>query len=222
MTSIILIDENSPDTLVYDSGKEIFVYDTTFSTELFSRCVYIKNWTTLHWFWKSTRSHTYNLQFFTENNSHSTIRFLLLAALDVTQELTLSSRMVGGHSSTNIHILSLVGGGWNINLNGIVHIEENLSRVRGHILEENIFLGSRGSIRGIPSLIVHSDDVEAGHAARIERIPDEKLYYLRARGIPRDDASVLMIESSVHELMNWFGDDIHAAVSSEVLDILRQ
>lgn len=44
---------------------------------------------------------------------------------------------------------------------------------------------------------MHSDDVEAGHAARIERIPDEKLYYLRARGIPRDDATVMMIRSSV-------------------------
>lgn len=39
--------------------------------------------------------------------------------------------------------------------------------------------------------------MEAGHAARIEKIPDEKLYYLRARGIPRDDASVMMIESAV-------------------------
>lgn len=44
---------------------------------------------------------------------------------------------------------------------------------------------------------MHSDDVEAGHAARIERISDEKLYYLRARGIPRDDATVMMIRSSV-------------------------
>lgn len=39
--------------------------------------------------------------------------------------------------------------------------------------------------------------MEAGHAARIERVSDEKLYYLRARGIPKDDATVMMIESSV-------------------------
>lgn len=44
---------------------------------------------------------------------------------------------------------------------------------------------------------MHSDDVQAGHAARIERVSDEKLYYLRARGIPHDDATVMMIRSSV-------------------------
>lgn len=101
---------------------------------------------------------------------------------------------------TNIHILSLVGESGIIELNGTVQIDAHIAKVKGHILEENIFLGSKGSIRGIPSLLVHSDDVEAGHAARIERVSDEKLYYLRSRGIPKDDATVMMIESAVRNL----------------------
>ena len=42
--------------------------------------------------------------------------------------------------------------------------------------------------------------MQAGHAARVERVSDEKLYYLRSRGIPKDDATVMMIESSIRSL----------------------
>lgn len=85
-------------------------------------------------------------------------------------------------------------------------------------MEENIFLGSKGSIRGIPSLLVHSDDVEAGHAARIERVSDEKLYYLRSRGIPKDDATVMMIESAVAGVFEGL-DELHR---DQVLEEVRQ
>lgn len=81
-------------------------------------------------------------------------------------------------------------------------------------MEENIFLGSKGSIRGIPSLLVHSDDVEAGHAARIERVSDEKLYYLRSRGIPKDDAIVMMIESAVRNLFS----DLETKYQPEIME----
>jgi Fe-S cluster assembly scaffold protein SufB len=86
-------------------------------------------------------------------------------------------------------------------------------------LEENIFLGSKGSIRGIPSLLVHSDDVEAGHAARIERVSDEKLYYLRSRGIPKDDAIVMMIESAVAGLFEGLDGKYQDEVMDKVLKI---
>jgi Fe-S cluster assembly scaffold protein SufB len=100
-----------------------------------------------------------------------------------------------------------------------VQIDANIAKVKWHILEENIFLGSKGNIRWIPSLFVHSDDVEAGHAARIERISDEKLYYLRARGIPKDDASVMMIQSSILALFEGLSEQRKEEIMQEVLQI---
>ncbi len=138
----------------------------------------------------------YSLQFVTDSGE-SIVRMLLLATQNEKLKTNIYSTLTASHTLTNIHILSLVGESGIIELNGTVQIDTNISKVKGHILEENIFLGSKGNIRGIPSLLVHSDDVEAGHAARIERISDEKLYYLRSRGIPKDDATVMMIESSV-------------------------
>jgi Fe-S cluster assembly scaffold protein SufB len=61
--------------------------------------------------------------------------------------------------------------------------------------------------------------VEAGHAARIERVSDEKLYYLRARGIPKDDATVMMIESSVAGLIEGLEEQYQEKVLSKVMQI---
>ncbi len=61
--------------------------------------------------------------------------------------------------------------------------------------------------------------MEAGHAARIERVSDEKLYYLRARGIPKDDATVMMIESSVAGLIEGLEEQYQEKVLSKVMQL---
>lgn len=61
--------------------------------------------------------------------------------------------------------------------------------------------------------------MEAGHAARIERVSDEKLYYLRARGIPKDDATVMMIESSVAGLFEGLGEKYQDVIREKVMKL---
>lgn len=195
MKEIILIDETSDLELHFDQGGEVLVYDQT-HTDALSRKVTISNNTKLRWYGAISGQNIYDLQFITQSGE-SIVRILLLATADEKLTTTIHSTLQSSQTVSNIHILSLVGESGIIELNGIVQIDANISGVKGHILEENIFLGSKGNIRWIPSLLVHSDDVEAWHAARIERVSDEKLYYLRARGIPKDDATVMMIESAV-------------------------
>lgn len=55
-------------------------------------------------------------------------------------------------------------------------------------------------MRGLPTLLVHSNDVKASHACNMERISDDKLFYLRSRGLPREDATVLMLESYIAKI----------------------
>ena len=160
----------------------------------------------------------YSLQFVTEAGE-SIVRMLLLATQDEKLKTNIYSTLSHSHTVTNIHILSLVGESGTIELNGTVQIDANITKVKWHILEENIFLGSKGNIRWIPSLLVHSDDVEAGHAARIERVSDEKLYYLRSRGIPKDDAIVMMIESSVAGLFEGLESQYRKIIQQQVMKL---
>lgn len=196
MQDLLFIDEKSHLELHFDQGGEVVVYDQTKTDSTLARKVVVSHNTRLTWYGVVSGNCDYSLQFVTDSGE-SIVRMLLLATQNEKLKTNIYSTLTASHTLTNIHILSLVGESGIIELNGTVQIDANISKVKGHILEENIFLGSKGNIRGIPSLLVHSDDVEAGHAARIERISDEKLYYLRSRGIPKDDATVMMIESSV-------------------------
>lgn len=217
MKEIILIDETSDLELHFDQGGEVVVYDQT-HTDALSRKVTISKNTKLRWYGAISGQNTYDLQFITQSGE-SIVRILLLATADEKLTTTIHSTLQSSQTVSNIHILSLVGESGIIELNGTVQIDANISGVKGHILEENVFLGSKWNIRGIPSLLVHSDDVEAGHAARIERVSDEKLYYLRARWIPKNDATVMMIESGVAGLFEGLGEEYQEEILEKITKI---
>lgn len=214
----LLIDEKSSVQLSFDQGGEVIVYDQTHADGSLIRKVVVSHNTKLTWYGVMSGNSDYSLQFVTESGE-SIVRILLLATQDEKLKTNIYSTLSAFHTVTNIHILSFVGDSGIIELNGTVQIDANIAKVKGHILEENIFLGSKGNIRGIPSLLVHSDDVEAGHAARIERVSDEKLYYLRSRGIPRDDATVMMIESAVAGLFEGLSEQYRNEVMGQVMKI---
>lgn len=215
---MILIDEKSSQELHFDQGGEVVVFDQTDTKEPLIRQVTISNNTKLRWCGVVSGDNDYSLQFQT-HSGESVVRMLLLATNNEQLKTTIYSTLSDSHTITNIHILSLVWDSGAIVLNGTVQIDSNISKVKWHILEENIFLGSKGNIRWIPSLLVHSDDVEAGHAARIERVSDEKLYYLRARGIPKDDATVMMIESSVSGLLEGLDEEYREIILQKVIQL---
>jgi Fe-S cluster assembly scaffold protein SufB len=214
----ILIDEKSLLEFHFDQGGEVVVVDQTHIKESISRNVIISNNTKVRWYGVVSGDSNYTLQFQTQSGE-SVVRMLLLATNNEQLKTNIYSTLSASYTVTNIHILSLVGESGIIELNGTVQIDANIAKVKGHILEENIFLGSKGNIRWVPSLLVHSDDVEAGHAARIERVSDEKLYYLRSRGIPKDDATVMMIESSMVGLFEGLDDKYQEAIHRQVMNL---
>ncbi len=100
----------------------------------------------------------------------------------------------------DINIVSFVSDSWIIDLDGIVNIIEGVEKVEWYLVEENIFLGSTGKVRGLPTLLVHSNDVKASHACNMQRISDDTLFYLRSRGLPREDATILLLESYISKI----------------------
>lgn len=75
-------------------------------------------------------------------------------------------------------------------------------------------------MRGVPTLLVHSDDVKASHACNMEQISDEKLFYLRSRGMTKDDATMLMLESYIAKAftgLQELDEDLFDSLKSQIL-----
>ncbi len=93
------------------------------------------------------------------------------------------------------------------------------------MVEENIFLGERGKVRGLPTLLVHSNDVKASHACNMEKIPDAKLFYLRSRGLPKEDATILMLESYIAKIfgkLEVVNADFYSTIQTRILERVKQ
>lgn len=127
-------------------------------------------------------------------------------------------------SKIDTDIVSLVQEGWNIDLDGIIQINENVEKVEWYLDETNIFLWDKWSVRGFPTLLVRSNDVKAGHGCNIEKISDEKLFYLRSRGMQRDDALLMMVQSYIESIFGKLENiqkEYHDDLVEKILEEIR-
>lgn len=134
------------------------------------------------------------------SESISQIRCGFHAFQDHKIEAIIKSTFETSSSTSEIYILSLAETGGEVLLDSTIDIQEGTKNIVGRLKERHIFLGSSGKIRGIPALIVHSDDIEASHALAIDRISDEELFYLRSRGFSRDTGMELLLQWAVAEI----------------------
>lgn len=114
----------------------------------------------------------------------------------------ISSESLASNGKLDTNILSFAGADWKIAVDGILKIGKETSGNKGSLDEENIFLGDNAHISGIPTLYVETNDMEAGHACRMEKISDEKLFYLRSRWLGRENALSIMIEAKIKNIFS--------------------
>lgn len=71
--------------------------------------------------------------------------------------------LIGNHAQADVYILSLLNNKSDINVHGNITLAPNVSKVSGHLSEENLILGNKIKIRTAPILDVRSSDVSASH-----------------------------------------------------------
>jgi Fe-S cluster assembly protein SufD len=64
----------------------------------------------------------------------------------------------------------------------------------------NLLLSSTAQADSRPWLEIFADDVRCNHGATVGRIDDAALFYLRSRGIPREEGRAMLVDAFVHEI----------------------
>lgn len=151
-----------------------------------------------------------------------------IQSMNYSEENSMSVR-VWSESLTNngrldTNILSFAGKWWKIAVDGILRIEKDTSGNKWELDEENIFLWNDAQISGIPTLYVETNDMEAGHACRMERISDDKLFYLRSRGLGRENALAIMIEAKIKNIFSKLENidvDFYEELLEDILNTIQ-
>jgi len=82
---------------------------------------------------------------------------------------------------------------------GRITVRPGAQKVDAHQMSHNLVLGPRAAIDTKPELEIFADDVKCSHGAAVGDLDEAALFYLRARGIPGEEARRMLIEAFARE-----------------------
>jgi Fe-S cluster assembly protein SufD len=89
---------------------------------------------------------------------------------------------------------------------GKIIVREGAQQTDAKQTSRNLILGRRASIDTKPELEILADDVKCAHGASVGDLDEAALFYLRARGIPTDEARRLLVEGFLREPVEGVAD----------------
>ena len=119
--------------------------------------------------------------------SNLEVNYLNLAKNSEKIKAKIHSKIESNFSQSDVFVSSICWDNWEVDLDWIIELAPNFRKMAWHLTEENIFLWDKGRVRWIPALLVKSNEVEASHACKIEKISEEDLFYLRSRWIDKQN-----------------------------------
>ena len=76
---------------------------------------------------------------------------------------------------------------------GIIRVHPGAQHTDAYQTNRNLLLSGDARADSLPNLEIEADDVKCSHGATVGQIDEEELFYLMARGIPRDQAQRLVV-----------------------------
>lgn len=89
---------------------------------------------------------------------------------------------------------------------GKITVREGAQQTDARQTSRNLILGRRAVIDTKPELEILADDVKCAHGASVGDLDEAALFYLRARGIPTDEARRMLVEGFLREPIEGIAD----------------
>jgi Fe-S cluster assembly protein SufD len=77
---------------------------------------------------------------------------------------------------------------------GMIRVEKDAQRTDAYQKNDNLVLSGSARADSIPGLEIEANDVRCTHGATAGRVDEDMIFYLQARGIPREPAIRLIVE----------------------------
>ncbi|WP_315832500.1 Fe-S cluster assembly protein SufD [Bradyrhizobium prioriisuperbiae] len=90
---------------------------------------------------------------------------------------------------------------------GRIIVRPHAQKTDGKMMTRALLLSDEAEMDNKPELEIFADDVTCGHGATTGALDESLLFYLRARGLPEQEAQALLIEAFVGEAIESIVDD---------------
>jgi len=98
---------------------------------------------------------------------------------------------------------------------GKITVAPHAQKTDGAMKSQAILLSPTATMNNKPELEIFADDVVCGHGATVGALDPQQVFYLEARGIPRDEAEAILLEAFGAEAIGRIADaEIAEAVAT--------
>ncbi|MCC0016319.1 MAG: Fe-S cluster assembly protein SufD [Rhodobiaceae bacterium] len=94
---------------------------------------------------------------------------------------------------------------------GKILVRQKAQKTDGKMMAQALMLSDDAEADSKPELEIYADDVQCGHGSTTGRVDDTLLFYLMARGIPKREATRMLVSAFAGEVF----DDLDEAVAEE-------
>ncbi|EDM36191.1 iron-regulated ABC transporter, membrane-spanning permease [Pedobacter sp. BAL39] len=84
---------------------------------------------------------------------------------------------------------------------GRIIVQPDAQKTNAYQSNKNIILSDQATINAKPQLEIFADDVKCSHGCTVGQLDEEALFYLRARGISRELAEVLLLQAFATDIV---------------------
>ncbi len=86
--------------------------------------------------------------------------------------------------------------------NGRIHIHADAQKTLAQLSNKNLLTSDKAEVYTKPELEIYADDVQCAHGATVAQLDKGALHYMLTRGIPEQEARVMLSFGFINELIN--------------------
>jgi Fe-S cluster assembly protein SufD len=101
---------------------------------------------------------------------------------------------------------------------GRIEVERVAQKTDGYQMSQALLLSPDAEIDCKPELQIYADDVKCSHGATIGELDADQLFYLRARGIPEQEARAMLIRAFLDDAMEAVTHPAARAMLEQAVD----
>lgn len=124
---------------------------------------------------------------------------LSIAFAGKDQHQDAGAKMIHLVSDTSSRIVSksISKDGGRTSYRGLVHVAPGAKHVSSSVVCDALLLDGQSRSDTYPTMRIRSKDARIEHEARVEKLSEDKLFYLASRGVSKDDAEGLLVNGFI-------------------------
>ena len=90
---------------------------------------------------------------------------------------------------------------------GLIKVDDGAQQTDAYQTNRNLLLSSTAEANSLPGLEIEANDVKCSHGATTSEIQDDEIFYMLARGIPKETAQELIVYGFFEEILDCIEDE---------------